>query len=305
MRRRPLAILALLATISTVLAGCELLGYPSKADIAANKEAVLDAETRADDAEAALDKLAATVEKAERAQVKAANRSEAVRTAFVNTADQLDNVEGEAANALADTLQGLLIQLKEATSQEDRTAEAIASAQAAEARIGAELVDARSDIEALDAELEAMVEQSQNATAGLMQGVKELGGAVQAMGVPGAGLVSEQAAGLIAIFGNAGFGTLALQRHLAARKRRRERDAATHERGLLADVVRVNERVGLIQDENGGQMTAAEVEEAKAAARDLLGPEAHALLRLIKSVPAWAAPDPGTVKAPIRPGASA
>lgn len=288
-----------LAMLAMPLTGCEAvksaIGYPTDAEIAAVND-------RATEAEAARDEARAQVESLESARALAVTESERaeerrteLRTIYAAQADQLGRLDGPAADAMRDAMRRTdeLLMGEDAAAAD--WADVIARHDVSLGMLGPELKRAEDAVDRMNDELDGLVDRADASLAGVFGLITEAGAAAQDLGVPAA----ESTASRIVAGGSTLFATLLGVGGVREVRRRRsverERDAAALEAGMidkerarlaterdhLAEVVAINDKVGLIPSDEG--ISAEDAKSARAAARDLLSSEAWKTLKRVEA----------------------
>lgn len=275
---RPSRLIAAGLTIA-LLAGCAglrdltagIVGAPTSDEVKAAADKLAEAEDKVAELELIADEADAMVLYLEAEATSIEQRRSEVRGVYSRLAGQLGELEGAAADAMVDTLQGLQDQLANLGNAADQAAALAAKyqAQAVELETAAKAQGIRIDREA--ARLAGFEDQTKAAIAGVTDFVSFAGETAASLGVPGA----REAAGKVREGALGGLSALLLGGSIwgarTARRRRRERDHEAEERTKLVRVVTAVDKFGLL---------ANAPEEAREAAKDFIGPAAHKALKL-------------------------
>lgn len=250
-----------------------LTGAPSSKEIAAEQQRLAEAEAEVEQ----LERLQADAERKakelERIAATQEVRKAEVRQLYARLAAELANLEGTAADAMVETLAGLQRQL-ETIGQEAEGAIELAAQYRAEAEqlIGAQ-AEAHGIIRQAEANLQGFADATEAAIAGVLGGVTLAGETAASLGVPAAretaATVTRIGEGILGavLFGGTTGGAL------LARRRRKQRDEEAKRANNLGRIVTAVEKFGLIG------ASGADLDEARAAAKDWAGREAHAELK--------------------------
>lgn len=289
---RPTRIIPLILLAAMLTAGCTYQEElrDAQAKLAEADAAVLEAEVK-------LTELQEAVKAAETLEEKAEARKADIRRLYAAQAAQLAELDGAAADALALSMQALQSELDRAKDDSSRAAEVAAAATKAMARVQADGQRGRAAIDEQEARLAELHERASSGMAQALGLVDVVAGVI-----PGGAAYAPAAKGLAGWGLAALTGVGAIERTIAARRRKKGEAAATDERNALAKIVQVNEKLGLVVGSTPQPFTPDQIEAAKTEARGLLTPEAHDLLRVIKALPFGKLPQVGA-SAPERTAA--
>lgn len=246
-----------------------LTGAPSSQEIAAEQKRLDQAEDKVQELETQQAAAEAKANELERIAATQEVRKAEVRQLYARLAAELANLEGTAADAMVETLAGLQRQLEAIGEEADAAIEIAAHYRAeAEQLIGAQ-AEARRIIADAEANLQGFADATEAAIAGVIGGVTLAGETAASLGVPGA----REAAATVTRIGEGILGSIlfggTVGGGLLARRRRKQRDEEAKRRENLGRIVTAVEKFGLIG------AAGPELEEARKAAKDWAGLEAH------------------------------
>lgn len=288
--------------------GCEnvkqWMGYPTDAEITAALQKEADAQAAIDAATSEITSLEQQIESLTATKHDADSRQEQTRALYAQLAQQLPTLEGPAAEAMMASMASLQTQLHSSAETSSSAAQQIASVEASISRLRADEQAARTTLNAVTLKLDGFVERADSSVTNATALIRDVGGTVQALGVPAAEPIGNNIAEIVGLVGS-----LLLSGGLIDQLRRRrrdrtaaaalmagmeeqhdrdlasmtsERDRAAHSFGLLAKVAKVNEKLGLIISSTGNDNRSPEqIKEVKAEARGMIGAEALGLLRTV------------------------
>lgn len=277
-RGRLSAIFALMIAGAMALPGCDTLrdwtaaaiGAPTSTEIKAASEKLVEAEDRVEELQIAREEADELAAANETKAADVAARKEELRQLWARMAADAENLSGAAADAMMRTMDGLRQQMEQLEDARGRYVDVAAAYGRQASKLGSAVAGAVRDIDDAEAQLMGFEDQKRAAIAGVLSFVDVAADGAASLGVPAARETGSKvreglAAGLSLLFGGTTVGA-----GILARRRKKEAEDQEEERVRLARVVNAVEKFDLL---------ANAPKEAKAAAKDFAGPEAHLALK--------------------------
>ncbi len=276
------AAAAIATATVVVLGGCQALGdftawiagAPTSTQVKAEQAKLKKAEAELGRLDDQLTIARRHQEGASKSEADAETRKESIRTLYATMAQQLNSLEGAAADAMLTSLDGLNGQLRAAETQRAGAAAVVAGFEGQIAELRAAQGAANRELADAEANLLGFADSTQAAISGVMATVGLASEAAVALGVPGAALATEKVEGMIR--GGlelllAGTGASAA---MIGRRRRKQRDEERERRVNLTRVIQANEEFNLIKDDK----------DAREGAKRWAGPAAVREMKLARGV---------------------